>query len=261
MKESGPLAGKTIAVTRPRQQAADLMQGIAGAGGNPLLTPLLEIAPVLEPSALERALGRFEHYALAIFISPNAVIYSLPDLLQQHGWPPHLIPAAIGQGTVRALAAYGVQGCIAPSERFDSESLLALPELQPERVAGKKLLILRGDGGRELLAETLRARGAAVDLVSCYRRLPPSDGLETLLSALEQGQLAALTLSSSEGLRYLHAALAAPQLAALRRLPVFVPHARIGENAKNIGIFHTVLTRPGDKGLVAGLCAYNWPQS
>ena len=111
------------------------------------------------------------------------VTYSLPALLSQRQWPPHLLPAAIGQGTVRALAAHGVHGCIAPEQRFDSEALLALPELQAERVAGQRVLILRGDGGRELLAETLSARGALVDLVSCYRRLPPSDGLQPLLTA------------------------------------------------------------------------------
>lgn len=259
MNTPGALAGKVIAVTRPRQQASELMQAIAAAGGDPLPAPLLEILPVEDRAPLEAALNCLDDYALGIFISPNAVSHSLPALLAHRGWPAHVQPAAVGQGTLRTLAAYGIHGGVAPQERFDSESLLALPELQATRLAGRRVLILRGDGGRELLAETLLARGAHVDLVTCYRRLPPGDGLVALRNALDQGRLNALTLSSSEGLRYLHAGLNAAQFETLCRLPVFVPHQRIAENAKNIGICHIILTEPADKGLVAGLCAYNWP--
>lgn len=258
---AGPLAGRTIAVTRPQRQATALASMIAAAGGEALLAPLLEIAPPLDEAPLRSAAERLERYALAIFISPNAVDYSLPCLLAERSWPAGLVPAAVGQGTVRTLAAHGIANAVAPSRRFDSESLLALPELQGERLAGQPVLILRGDGGRELLAETLTVRGAQVDLVSCYRRLPPVTGLQNLRAALRDGSLAALTLSSSEGLRYLVDGLDAEERSALDRLPVFVPHARIAENAENVGIRHIVLTEAADEGLLAGLCAYNWPRS
>ena len=156
----------------------------------------------IERSAAD-ALARLDQYAFAIFISPNAVDYSVPALLAHRTWPPGLIPAGVGQGTVKALAAHGINGCVAPTERFDSEALLALPALAAERVAGKRVAIFRGDGGRELLADSLRERGATVDCVPCYRRSGPSAGVAPLIAAWRVGRLDAITVSSSEGLRHL----------------------------------------------------------
>ena len=259
MNASGPLAGRIIAVTRPRAQAAPLANAIAGAGGTPLLFPLLEILPVADPLALENDVARLPGAALAIFISPNAVDHALPLILAHGPWPVGLVPAAVGQGTVKALAARGVTGCIAPRERFDSEALLALPELAGERVSGKRVVILRGDGGRELLADTLRARGATVECVACYRRAGPTGGVHILMERWRAGRLDALTVSSSEGLRHLLDLLDAEGCSFLARTPVFVPHARIAENARASGLQKIILTDPADAGILAGLLAYNWP--
>lgn len=255
-----PLTGKTIVVTRPRAQAEPLAQAIAAAGGQALLFPLLEIAPAADPQPLQAAAARLADYSLAVFISPNAVDYSLPTLLAAGPWPVGLTPAAVGQGTVKALAAYGIAGCVAPTERFDSEALLELPALQPDRVAGRRVAIFRGDGGRELLADTLRARGATVDCIACYRRSPPSGGAGPLLAAWRAGRLDAITVSSSEGLRYLVDMLDAEGRAFLAATPVFVPHARIAENARALGLQQVLPTAPADAGIIAGLCAYNWPK-
>lgn len=258
MNAAGPLAGKTIVVTRPRAQAAPLAEGIATLGGEPLIFPLLEIAAAADPQPLAAAVARLADYALAVFISPNAVDYSLPAILARGAWPAGLLPAAVGQGTVRALAAHGVAGCIAPSERFDSEALLALPELAGERVAGRRVAIFRGDGGRELLADTLRERGAEVDCIACYRRSGPPGGVAPLLAAWRAGRLDALTVSSSEGLRHLVDLLDAEGRAWLQKTPVFVPHARIAENARALGLSNIILTAGADAGILAGLGAYNW---
>ncbi len=252
------LAGRRIAVTRPAGQAANLAALIAGEGGVVVPAPLLEIAPVEDGSALHGVAERLADSALAVFISPNAVNYALPVLLAGRSWPDGTRPAAVGQGTVRALAAHGVVGCLAPTERFDSESLLALSALQADRIAGRRVTIFRGDGGRELLAETLTARGAVVDLVTCYRRQPPGEGLTALRKALCEEEVDALTLSSSEALRYLMAGLSSAEQAMLRTLPVFVPHARIAESARYAGFNDVMLTEPGDDGMTSGLCAYNW---
>jgi uroporphyrinogen-III synthase len=148
---------------------------------------------------------------------------------------------------------------LAPSERFDSEALLALPEMQANRVAGKRVAIFRGDGGRELLADTLRERGALVDCIASYRRSGPPDGVRPLLAAWQAGKLDALTVSSSEGLRYLLDLLDAEGHAFLASTPVFVPHARIAENARALGLSNIILTDAADAGILAGLRAYNWP--
>lgn len=255
-----PLTGKTIVVTRPRAQAQPLADAIKAAGGEPLLFPLLEISPADDPQPLEQAAGRLVEYAVAIFISPNAVDYSLPAILACGPWPEHLVPAAVGQGTVKALAAHGIGGCVAPTERFDSEALLELPQLQAERVAGRRVAIFRGDGGRELLADTLRSRGASVDCITCYRRSAPASGALPLLAAWQAGRLDAITVSSSEGLRYLVDMLDADGRRFLAATPLFVPHARIAENARALGLQQVELTAPADAGIIAGLCAYNWPK-
>lgn len=259
MNPVGPLAGKTIVVTRPQAQAAPLAEAIAAAGGTPLVFPLLEISPAADPRPLAAAAERLADYALAVFISPNAVDYALPDLLAHGPWPAALTPAAVGQGTVKALAAHGIAGCVAPTERFDSEALLELPALAARQVAGKRVAIFRGDGGRELLADTLRQRGATVDCIPCYRRSGPSDGVAPLLAAWREGRLHALTVSSSEGLRYLVDLLDAEGRARLQNTPVFVPHARIAENARALGLSNIILTDAADAGILAGLRAYNWP--
>lgn len=259
MSPAVPLAGKTIVVTRPQAQAAPLAEAIAAAGGTPLIFPLLEISPAADPKPLAEAAERLAGYALAVFISPNAVDYALPALLAHGSWPAALTPAAVGQGTVRALAAHGIAGCVAPTERFDSEALLELPALAAGQVAGKRVAIFRGDGGRELLADTLRERGATVDCIPCYRRSGPSDGVAPLLSAWCAGRLDAITVSSSEGLRHLVDLLDTDGLARLRNTPVFVPHARIAENARALGLSNIILTDAADAGILAGLRAYNWP--
>ncbi|MBS1140319.1 MAG: uroporphyrinogen-III synthase [Proteobacteria bacterium] len=257
-RTGGPLVGRTIVVTRPQAQAAPLAEGIVAAGGRPLIFPLLEISPAADAQPLAATAQRLADYALAVFISPNAVEHALPALLANAPWPSTLRPAAVGQGTVRALAARGIEGCIAPTERFDSEALLALPELAAENMAGKRVAIFRGDGGRELLADTLRERGATVDCITCYHRSGPSAGLLPLMAAWRAGQLDALTVSSSEGLRYLVEQLDADGRAFLQKTPIFVPHARIADNARALGLSNIILTDAADAGILAGLVAYNW---
>jgi uroporphyrinogen-III synthase len=255
-----PLCGRTIIVTRPRAQASTLAGRIAERGGKPVIFPLIEISPAADPGPLQAAIACLDRYALAIFISPNAIEFSLPLILAQRGWPSGLRAVAIGPSSVSRLAAYGVQQTLVPVERFDSESVLELPELQRAAVVGKRVLILRGNGGRELLAETLRERGSEVDYVSCYLRSAPASA--ALLTALwDSGQLDALTISSSEGLRNLVDLLDQRARAQLRTTPVFVPHQRIAELAQALAVQQVVLTGPADAGIVTALSAHVWRQS
>jgi uroporphyrinogen-III synthase len=258
MTKTGPLAGKTIVVTRPRAQAGPLAAAIGEAGGEAVIFPLLEISPARDSGPLNAAIARLNDYRLAIFISPNAVDHAVPVILAHGAWPATLTPAAVGPGTVKALAAHGINGCLAPAERFDSEGLLALPALAGTVLAGRRVAIFRGDGGRELLAETLQQRGAQVDCITCYQRSGPTEDLEQLLKRWRQGQLAAITLSSSEALRHLLQGLDAEGLAYLQATPLFVPHPRIADVARQAGLTNIQLTAPADHGLLAGLCAYNW---
>ncbi len=253
------LHGRRILVTRPAAQAATLAAMIVDAGGEPVLFPLLEIAPADDLTPLDEAIAHLDDYAIAVFISPNAVDYSLPRILERGVWPAGLLSAAIGPGTLAPLARYGIDDVIAPSVRFDSEGVLELPAFQAECVADKRILILRGNGGRELLAETLRRRGAEVDCVTCYHRAAPADG-EPIVSRLRNNALDALTISSSEGLRNLLALLDTEAIERLNRLPLFVPHRRIAEVAAELGLSNVVLTGPADTGILESLCSYPWPR-
>jgi uroporphyrinogen-III synthase len=140
-----PLHELTIVVTRPREQAAQLAQRIEQAGGIPLLFPLLEITAVPDTRPLIEQVSRLGKFELAIFISPNAVHYGIAAIRTIGELPPKLKIATVGQGSAKALLEEGVVSVIAPTERFDSEGLLALPELQD--VSGWRVLIFRGDGG------------------------------------------------------------------------------------------------------------------
>lgn len=259
MANGHPLAGLTIVITRPRDQATQLTQGIEQAGGTALLYPLLEIAEIQDKQALREQLSRLAQFELAIFISPNAVRYGLAAIraasLLNHATNP-LLPlqdggslriATVGQGSARALREAGVADIIAPTDRFDSEGLLALPELKD--VSGKRVLIFRGDGGRELLGDTLKARGATVEYAACYRRIKPQQEVQALLNPLPD----AITVTSSEALSHLDQMLADAPSGAVRAIQLFVQHARIAELARQLGWQQVLQTASGDEGLLAGL--------
>ncbi|MBI5627045.1 MAG: uroporphyrinogen-III synthase [Nitrosomonadales bacterium] len=246
-----PLAGLKILVTRPRDQAKPLAQQIQQAGGIPLLFPLLEIAPVQDTGTLHDHVSRLAQFHLAIFISPNAVKYGMAAIHAAGALPPALKIATIGQGSAKALREFGIANVIAPTERFDSEGLLAMPELH--NIAGWRVMIFRGDSGRELLGDTLKSRGATVEYAACYQRSKPHWDVETLLNAAPD----AITVTSSEALEYLRQMLDAAQNDNISGIPLFVPHKRIAELAHKQGWQKVQLTDAGDEGLLSALIAWN----
>lgn len=245
--QNKPLAGLNILVTRPREQSLSLSQGIAAAGGVALVFPLLETVPLEDSSALDAQLARLGQYQLAIFISPAAIRHGMSAVARAGGLPAGLRVAAVGQGGARALRAQGVSTVIAPQERFDSEALLALPELQA--VKGWRILIFRGEEGRELLGDTLAMRGAAVEYAACYRRLKPDLDMAALLNARPD----ALTLTSREALAHLWAQAGSEARSKLTSLPLFAPHERIAQAARELGWQEAIATAGGEDGLLAGL--------
>lgn len=245
-----PLAGLHIVVTRPREQAAELQQRIEQLGGKALLFPLLEIEAAGNSQALREQISRLKQTDLAIFISPNAVRFGMEAIRASGMLPVTLKFATVGPGSAKALHELGVGHVIVPSGRFDSEGLLELPELQ--NVAGQHVMIFRGDGGRELLGDTLKARGAKVEYVICYLRSKHDLDANMLLAALPD----AITVTSSEALRHLWETFNKAQCEALRAIPLFVPHERIAEAARHQGWQHVVATDSGDDGLMSGLIAW-----
>lgn len=249
-----PLTGRRIVVTRPAGQATHFAAAIAAAGGIAVLFPVLAIEAIEANPLLLDIAARLDTFDLAVFVSPNAVNHSLTTLRALRPWPARLRVATIGKSSERELARFGMTDVIAPVERFDSEALLALPELQD--MSGKRVVIFRGNGGRELLGDTLMARGATLEYVSCYRRGMPRLDATPLLQAWARHELDAITMTSSEGLRNLFAMVGEAGRAWLQQTPLFVPHARIAEEARKLGMQHILPTAPGDDGLLAGMTEY-----
>ena len=248
------LAGRRVVVTRPAGQTAHMAALVRAAGGEPVLFPALEIQDAEDLRPVLALVDRLDAFDLAIFVSANAVDKALALVQERRAWPARLRVATVGRGSERALERHGFAAVIAPGERFDSEALLDLPELKD--VAGKRVVIFRGDGGRELLGDTLSARGATVEYAECYRRVRPTADAAPLLALWERHKLDAFTVTSSEGLANLCDMLGEAGRQCLQQTPLFAPHERIAAAARTLGVQTVVLTGPGDEGLVAGLAAF-----
>ena len=239
---SGLLNGKHIAITRPAEQAKKLAQLITNAGGTPILFPLIEITPLADYSLFDAALSQIEDCDWAIFISSNAVQNGMPRLLKK-GIPKNLKFAAIGAITAKELENFGVKNVLFPTEKSDSEALLALPEM----FKTKKVMIFRGVGGREILAETLTARGATVTFAECYQRTNPQQNCD----ALKAAKLHGIVVTSSEAMR--HLLDLAENESWLKNTPIFVNHARVAEQALVRGLAVHVAETGGDEAMRANL--------
>ena len=254
-----PLRGKRVLVTRPEGQADKLLSGILALGGEAAHIPFLAITPCADPVALARIAHHLSDYRACLFISANAVQCAWPGLVSD-GWPQALAAAAVGPGTVRALHARGVAHVIVPASRFDSEGLLAEPFFAESLCRGRAFALIRGEGGRDLLAQTLRARGATrVDEVTVYRRRLHPEALSRLTEWLQATHLLSdiLLISSSESLQRVMA-VATPDIAVrLRQTPVMVPHPKIADCARALGFTSIYTSDGGDDGLLHGLRSYN----
>jgi uroporphyrinogen-III synthase len=248
-----------VVITRPRQQAEPLARAVAALGRRPVLLPLLEISPLpeTEQGGLRRVLAGLDAYALVVFVSPNAIDAAFAHIER---WPEGVDIGVVGEGSRAALARYGVPDagvrvhCPADPAHSDSEHLLQALDLQA--LAGRRVLVVRGDGGRELMPAALRDAGATVETVTAYRRTVPELG--PALAEQLSGLLAAPNdwiITSSEALRGLVSLVErmgeSPQ--RLRRQRLIVPHARIHETALALGFEHLVLTGSGDERLLAAL--------
>lgn len=243
-----PLTGQRIAITRPAGQAASLLERIQALGGEVIPLPLLEIAPPATPVCPNALQRQGQAADLIVFISPTAVRMAL-QTLPRADWPHSARLAAVGQGTARTLRSAGFSDVLVPSDGADSEALLALPALGAVR--GQRILIVRGEGGRTLLADTLAARGAQVDHAVVYRRLPlPPD-----LSALRRKGPITFVITSSEALQVLvNAAHAQASLDWLREQVFVFGHPRIAETGRAFGLLSgIIINSPADDALLAAL--------
>lgn len=254
------LTGFGIAITRPADQAKKLAALISEAGGTPILFPLIEITQLNNYSQFEDIIQHIADYDWAIFISSNAVQNGMPRLVKA-GISPNLKFAAIGPVTASELQSFGVKHVLTPLShvqdgdeskvRFDSESLLALPEMA--NVAGKKIMIFRGIGGRDVLAETLKTRGAQVTFAECYQRINPQIDCNLLVQLYNEKKLHGIVVTSSEAMRHLLDLAGSSDW--LKNITLFVNHARIAELPTHLGLKVVVANAAGDHAMLEKVIA------
>lgn len=259
MGDDRELAGIGVLVTRPRAQAEPLAALIEAAGGRALRFPVIEILPPHDSAPLAQAGARLHQYDIAIFISPNAVATALNAITARRAWPATTQIGCVGKGSAKALRQFGLVPQLVPGERFDAEALAALPALT--HVAGKKIVIFRGDGGREVLSNLLTARGASVTYVECYRRARPEADTATLLRQWARGEIDIVTVTSGQGLRNLFDMLGALGQQWLVKTPIVVVSERIAALCRELGFKSAPIVAPAsDAGIVSALKAWRTRQ-
>lgn len=229
------LEGSTVVVTRPAGSSTAFVRRLRALGARALAIPGLSLQPTAHDARAVRKAG-FDDW---IFSSPAAVRFGA-GLLPARRARVQLRAYALGDGTARALARHDVTATI-PHDRSDSEGLLALPELK--RVRGRRIALVGAPGGRDRIAPTLRRRGAKVEAIHVYRRVPPRltrRHFDALAAARDP--LIAL-VSSGEALDHLVALLPSAQVARLRAQILVVSSARLAVLAREHAFSQIVLAR------------------
>jgi uroporphyrinogen-III synthase len=251
-----------VVITRPLAQASALASRVAALGYAAEIFPLLEIHPLADQTPLKAALAEAGRYALIAFVSPNAIDAAFAARPQWLAGPAQPALAVVGEGSRAALARHGVDDANATilrprdAQRADSEALLEV--LDTAALRGKPVLIVRGESGRELLADALRAAGALVTTLPAYRRTAPvlDQALRLRLQALLEAD-SIWIVTSSEALRNLvdmaRQLAGAAGIAKMQGIRLIVPHRRIADSAQQLGFPHIRLTGSGDEALLAAL--------
>lgn len=248
------LSGLTVLVTRPQGLGEDLVQAIESRGGEAVLMPAISIEPV-QPDTSELAeLATLPAGGLAIFASRNAVAWGARYLPQ-----PRPRVGAIGPSTANALAELGLTPDIRPTG-FTTEDLLAQPEL--ENLAGVRVFIIRGAGGRETLAAGLKARGARVRYLDVYRRAPAliePERREQVLARWAAGEIHIFTATSGDVFRNLCELLGPAGEPLLRRTPLVTVSERVVQIAEQWGHDATrvLADGPGDNSLAEAIARWH----
>jgi uroporphyrinogen-III synthase len=227
-----------VLITRPAGQADGLAEAVVAAGFEAKIVPVMVIEPITDPKTLRPAVNAvldLDSYQHIIFISTNAVGYGM-GLVDQYWpqWPERVCWHAIGKATAQALLHYDIDAQV-NGDTYTSEALLASPRLQS--LSGQKVLIFRGQGGREHLAEVLRQRGGGVDYAEVYCRRSATENSKQLQQTLAEG-VDIMVAASADSVKNL---LQLAEKQSILAIPLVVPSARVAMIATAAG-FHCVLT-------------------
>jgi len=244
-----------VIVTRPAAQASEWVIALQAQGIDAVALPLIGIEPAADAAALRAAWGALAGYRLVIFVSPNAAQQFFAQRPAGLAWPAATHAASPGPGTTRALCALGAPAAqiIAPNAdaaQFDSESLWH--ELQRHDWRGADVLLVRGDGGRETLADLLTRHGARITTLAAYRRAAPHlDAAQQALlnTALAEPERHLWFFSSSEAIEHLGGLVAAGT--GWERANALATHPRIAATARDLGVARVIEARPALADVIA----------
>ncbi|USF87571.1 uroporphyrinogen-III synthase [Candidatus Endoriftia persephonae] len=245
------LQGVGVLVTRAAHQAEPLCRAIEAHGGRVVRFPALAVEPAGGTAELRASLAVLQQGALLVFVSPNAVEYGLKLLPRDK---PAVQLAAVGRATAKALEQAGWPVDILPQSGFDSEGLLASEALQ--QVAGRQVLIFRGEGGRALLGDTLIERGAQLSYVEVYRRVCPQLDVGPLLQRWPT-EVQLVTATSNAVLENLLQMLGPAAQPMLLATPLLVISRRMRERAQQLGFRRILLAQGADEqSIMERLCSW-----
>lgn len=255
------MTGWRLLLTRPAEESQALGQVLADEGVFSTSLPLLEIEPLPVSEENRSIIYNLAAYCAVIVVSKPAARLGLEMVDEVWPQPPMQDWFTVGAGTAQILDDYGLR-VFFPEQGDDSEALLDLAQLQ-QAISGydPKVLVMRGEDGRELLAERLRERGVTVDYLPLYRRHLPIYPAFALPQRVEAERLNGLVVSSGQGFQHLRE-LAGDAWPDLARLPLFVPSPRVAELARSAGALTVVDCRGASaSALLAALREYPQPAS
>lgn len=222
-----------ILLTRPQGRNQLMVEALLARGVAHFVTPLLQVEATQEQQQ-GHGMALMQHADIIIFISTNAVKFSAQAIKQT--WPREAQFYAVGEATQNALAQLGVSAQEAPQDCQQTEGLLTLPQLQS--LSNKKIVIVRGVGGRETLANELTLRGADVSYWEVYRRACPTLTSTSNAQVWQQAKIDTIVITSGEILDNLIKLVPKELFAWLRACHIIVPSSRVQEQAIANGFQH-----------------------
>ncbi len=233
-----------VLVTRPKNFAQELSIRLSTLDIAVESCPMVSIHPTPHQARLYTAIQELSNTNMAIFVSRNAVDFTLPHILAHWGTVPPIAWVAIGQGTAKSLQQYQVPKVIFPAHPpYESEALLQLPALK--NLHQKKLVIFRGNNGRNLLTETLVARGAKVKIVESYQRSLPIPAIVERLAKLHHTSIDVIVTTSAECLNNLNRLIKGDG-SWLKNIPIIVVGLRMQTLAHTLGFRFPILAAGAD---------------
>jgi len=237
-----------------------MCQLIKQQGGDVIVIPAITIKGCPDKPSIQAQIKRLENYDMAIFISANAVEWANRAVRAMRDWPESLCLAVIGQSSAQALHEVGLSADICPQQQFSSEGLLAHEAMQ--QLINKKILVFRGEGGREKLAQTLQQRGAEFEYAEVYSRQCPDENLKDALEKNSVDNIDVVTVASNESLRNLYTMAGEALRDWLLNKTLVVISKRTAVLAKQLGFNKEVIvaSEASNEGMITAIikgCAQN----